>query len=99
MRCERVLIVILVLGYCLGVHENSQAQQRSDPRVADLVQAEKLRAGVGVVAPHCPLSRGRARVSRSAAADRAGRRIDAQGRRQDLKTPVEQALMRGLDTA
>jgi hypothetical protein len=52
MRCERVLIVILVLGYCLGVHENSQAQQRSDPRVADLVQAEKLRAGVGVVAPH-----------------------------------------------
>ena len=47
----------------------------------------------------CPLSRGRARVSRSAAADRAGRRIDAQGRRQDLKTPVEQALMRGLDTA
>src|SRR4029077_20102665 len=32
---------------------------------------------------------------RSAAADRAGRRMDAQGRRQDLKTPVEQALMRG----
>jgi len=52
MRCERVLIAILVLGYCLGVHENSQAQQRSDSRVADLVQAEKLRAGVGVVAPH-----------------------------------------------
>jgi hypothetical protein len=25
--------------------------------------------------------------------------MDAQGRRQDLKTPVEQALMRGLDTA
>ena len=38
-------------------------------------------------------------VFRSAAADRAGRRMDAQGRRQDLKTPVEQALMRGLDTA
>jgi len=52
MRCERVLIAILVLGYCLGVHENSQAQQRSDARVADLVQAGKLRAGVGVVAPH-----------------------------------------------
>ena len=52
MRRERVLIVILVLGYCLGVHENSQAQQRSDARVTDLVQAEKLRAGVGVVAPH-----------------------------------------------
>jgi len=36
---------------------------------------------------------------RSAAADGTGRRMDAQGRRQDLKTPVEQALMRGLDTA
>jgi hypothetical protein len=36
---------------------------------------------------------------RSAAADFAGRRMDAQGRRQDPKTPVEQALMRGLDTA
>ena len=52
MKCGRVLIAILVLGYCLGVHENSQAQQRSDARVADLVQAGKLRAGVGVVAPH-----------------------------------------------
>jgi hypothetical protein len=36
---------------------------------------------------------------RSAPADGTGRRRDAQGRRQDLKTPVEQALMRGLDTA
>jgi len=35
---------------------------------------------------------------RSAAADGTGR-MDAQGRRQDLKTPVEQALMRGLGTA
>jgi len=36
---------------------------------------------------------------RSAAADGTGCRVDAQGRRQDLKTPVEQALMRGLGTA
>jgi len=36
---------------------------------------------------------------RSAAADGAGRRMDAQGRRQDPKTPVEQTLIRGLDTA
>ena len=28
------------------------AQQASDPRIADLVQAGKLRAGIGVVAPH-----------------------------------------------
>src|SRR6185295_6902748 len=35
---------------------------------------------------------------RSAPADGTGRRRDAQGRRQDLKTPVEQALMRGLGT-
>src|SRR5215208_2725377 len=52
MRCERIFVAILVLGYCLGVHENSQAQDRSDIRVADLVEAGKLRAGVGVVAPH-----------------------------------------------
>jgi hypothetical protein len=38
-------------------------------------------------------------VFRSAAANRAGRKMDAQGRGQDLKTLVEQALMRGLDTA
>lgn len=30
----------------------AEAQQASDPRIADLVSAGKLRAGVGVVAPH-----------------------------------------------
>src|SRR5437764_609966 len=30
MRCERVLIVILVLGYCLGVHENSAIRTVAD---------------------------------------------------------------------
>src|SRR5215467_8318889 len=52
MACERVFFAILVLGYCLGVHPNALAQQSLDTRVADLVQSGKLRAGVGVVAPH-----------------------------------------------
>ena len=40
-------IVVAVIGA-----EILYAQQASDPRVADLVRAGKLRAGVGVVAPH-----------------------------------------------
>ena len=53
MGCKRVFIAVLVLAYYLGADAASQAQQSSDvARVADLVQAGKLRAGVGVVAPH-----------------------------------------------
>jgi hypothetical protein len=50
MGCKRPLIAI-VFGYCLGVPITAQAQG-ADTRVADLVQAGTLRAGVGVVAPH-----------------------------------------------
>ena len=45
---------ILALGIALGVGEQqiASAQQAPDPRVVDLVRTGKLRAGVGVVAPH-----------------------------------------------
>ena len=46
----------------------------------------------------CSLSRARTRIFVSAAAG-GDRLIGAHGRRQDPKTPVEQALMRGLVTA
>jgi hypothetical protein len=41
--------------------------------------------------------KGPSAINRSAAAEE--NRFDAHGRRQNPKTPVEQALMRGLDTA
>jgi len=52
MRRERVLVAILLLSIRIGVPEKPHAQQASDVRVADLVQSGKLRAGIGVVAPH-----------------------------------------------
>jgi len=52
MRRERVLVAILLLSIWIGVPEKPHAQQASDVRVADLVQSGKLRAGIGVVAPH-----------------------------------------------
>jgi polar amino acid transport system substrate-binding protein len=49
-----MLMLILVLGIAVGVlgGQIANAQQVPDPRVADLVQAGRIRAGVGVVAPH-----------------------------------------------
>ena len=52
MRRERVLVAILLLSIWIGVPEKPHAQQASDVRVADLVRSGKLRAGIGVVAPH-----------------------------------------------
>lgn len=50
------LILTLILSVVIATGIASQriatAQQPPDPRVADLVRAGKLRAGVGVVAPH-----------------------------------------------
>jgi polar amino acid transport system substrate-binding protein len=48
------LALTLALGIVVAVigAEILYAQQAPDPRVADLVRAGKLRAGVGVVAPH-----------------------------------------------
>src|SRR5205823_13913710 len=42
------------VGLAVGIvgQQIARAQHASDPRVADLVQAGKLRVGVGVVAPH-----------------------------------------------
>lgn len=53
MRCA-ASTVLLVLGMTisLGLVATVNAQQADDPRVADIVRAGKLRAGVGVVAPH-----------------------------------------------
>ena len=55
MRRTRLMLPLtLVLGIAVGVLEAqiANAQPVPDPRVADLVQAGKLRAGLGVVAPH-----------------------------------------------
>ena len=49
-----LLALTLVLGIAVGLigQQTANAQPVRDPRVADLVQAGKLRAGLGVVAPH-----------------------------------------------
>jgi polar amino acid transport system substrate-binding protein len=49
-----MLALTLVLGIAVGVLEAqiANAQQVPDPRVADLVQAGRVRVGVGVVAAH-----------------------------------------------
>jgi polar amino acid transport system substrate-binding protein len=46
--------LIFIFGVALGLvsANHAPAQQLSDARIADLVQAGKLRAGMGVVAPH-----------------------------------------------
>jgi len=49
-----LLALTLALGIAVGLigQQTANAQPVRDPRVADLVQAGKLRAGLGVVAPH-----------------------------------------------
>jgi len=47
-----MLTLTLALAILLGLTDTVNAQQTADPRVAQLVRAGKLRAGVGVVAPH-----------------------------------------------
>jgi polar amino acid transport system substrate-binding protein len=51
-RMVRMLALSLVLGISPGVAGILNAQQMPDPRVADLVQAGKVRVGLGVVAAH-----------------------------------------------
>lgn len=53
-RTVFMLTLTLALGIAVAVigEQILYAQQASDPRVADLVRAGKLRVGVGVVAPH-----------------------------------------------
>jgi polar amino acid transport system substrate-binding protein len=53
-RAASALALTLALGIAvpvMGAH-TSHAQQATDPRVADLVRAGKVRVGVGAVAPH-----------------------------------------------
>ena len=45
----RITLMLVALLASIGT---ADAQQATDPRVADLVQAGKVRAGLGVVAPH-----------------------------------------------
>ena len=53
-RTALMLALTLALGIAVEIigQQIANAQQLSDARVADLVQAGKLRAGLGVVAPH-----------------------------------------------
>jgi polar amino acid transport system substrate-binding protein len=51
-RAALMLTLVLALAISLGLIDTVNAQQAADPRVADLVRTGKLRAGVGVVAPH-----------------------------------------------
>lgn len=51
---QRMFGLVLALGTAVAVMGQpvASAQRTTDPRVADLVQAGKLRAGLGIVAPH-----------------------------------------------
>jgi polar amino acid transport system substrate-binding protein len=53
-RTTLLLVFFLALATAVTVvgRQVATAEQSTDPRVADLVQAGKLRAGIGVVAPH-----------------------------------------------
>ena len=53
-RIPLMLALTLALGIAVGVlgAQIANSQQAPDPRVADLVQAGRIRVGVGVVAPH-----------------------------------------------
>ena len=53
-RVAVMLVLTLAVGIAAEVTgaQISYAEQSPDPRVADLVRTGKLRAGVGVVAPH-----------------------------------------------
>jgi polar amino acid transport system substrate-binding protein len=53
-RTPFMLALTLALGIAVGLigQQTANAQPVPDPRVADLVQAGKVRAGLGVVAPH-----------------------------------------------
>src|SRR5918996_3917598 len=51
-RAALMSTLTLVLAILLGLIGPVNAQQAADPRVADLVRTGRLRAGVGVVAPH-----------------------------------------------
>src|SRR5256886_13677963 len=51
-RAALVLTLTLALTLLLGLTDIVNAQQAVDPRVGQLVRTGKLRAGVGIVAPH-----------------------------------------------
>ena len=51
-RAVLVMTLPLAIAISLGLTNAPDAQQAADPRVGSLVRTGKLRAGVGVVAPH-----------------------------------------------
>src|SRR5213083_775652 len=70
-RTARMLVLSLALGIAVGVvgQQIANAQRSTDARVADLVQAGKLRVGVGVVAPHWAIKDPRTGELRGVAVD------------------------------
>jgi polar amino acid transport system substrate-binding protein len=70
-RTARMLALTLALGFAVGAvgQQIAKGQQAPDPRIADLVRAGKLRAGVGVVAPHWAIKDPRTGELRGVAVD------------------------------
>jgi polar amino acid transport system substrate-binding protein len=70
MRTARISSLGLAIG--IGIVAGQQiasAQQTADPRVADVVHSGKLRAGIGVVAPHWAVKDARTGELRGVAVD------------------------------
>src|SRR5207245_349696 len=51
-RTALLFVLFLALGTAVVGQQVANAQRPTDSRVADLVQAGKLRVGLGIVAPH-----------------------------------------------
>src|SRR6266581_268826 len=70
-RTVRMMALILLVGSAVGTvgQQIANAQQAPDPRVADLVRVGKLRAGIGVVAPHWAIKDPRTGELRGVAVD------------------------------
>jgi polar amino acid transport system substrate-binding protein len=66
-----MLALTFAAGIAIGVvgQQSASAQEAPDPRVADLVRAGKVRAGVGVVAPHWAIKDPRTGELRGVAVD------------------------------
>jgi polar amino acid transport system substrate-binding protein len=70
-RSGLMLALTFAAGIAIGVvgQQSASAQEAPDPRVADLVRAGKVRAGVGVVAPHWAIKDPRTGELRGVAVD------------------------------
>jgi polar amino acid transport system substrate-binding protein len=67
---KRTALFFLAIGTALAVGQQiATSRQSADARIADLVQAGKLRAGIGVVAPHWAVKDSRTGELRGVAVD------------------------------